>query len=59
MKVEKHITVNLGNYQSLKIGAIDADNFSQCNEALIKEIKSMDIDVSASILKSLGVKVKL
>jgi len=59
LKVEKHLTLNLGNYQSLKIGAIDADNFPQCNEALIKEIKSMDIDVSSSILKALGLEVKL
>jgi len=38
MKFEKNITLNLGNYQSLKLGVSDAPSFEECDQFLIKEL---------------------
>ncbi len=43
MKFEKVITVNLGNYESLKLGVSDADSFLDCSIALNAELARLEI----------------
>lgn len=42
MKVEKHLTINIGGYQSIKIGAVECDDFSQADQVLAKEILEIE-----------------
>ena len=42
MKVEKHLTINIGGYQSIKIGAVECDNFTQADLALAGEILELE-----------------
>ena len=53
MKVTKHITVNLGNYESLKIGVEDIDDYEVADKILIDELRRMKIAVSSRILQAL------
>lgn len=42
MKVEKHLTINLGGYQSLRIGVVDCVDFVEADSILIKEITNIE-----------------
>jgi len=53
MKYEKVITINIGNYESLKIGVGDAPSFEECDKALIEHIKYMGISVDKKIHQAL------
>jgi len=53
MKVTKHITINLGNYESLKIGVEDVDDYEVADKILIDELRRMKIMVSSRILLAL------
>ena len=44
MKFDKQVTLNLGNYESLKLGVGDADSFEQCDEQISKELTRLDLD---------------
>ena len=49
MKYEKSITINMGNYNSMRIGCTEADSFEEIDVELAKEIKKMGIDVPLGI----------
>ncbi len=49
MKFEKAVTINLGNFESLKIGVSDCDSFQQCDTLLDNELDRL-------VLNSKGVK---
>jgi hypothetical protein len=53
MQVEKTITVNLGDYQSLKIGVSDAPSFEEADKILISELERLEITASDKIRKAL------
>jgi len=54
MLYEKTITVNLGNYESVKIGVSEANRLEDCDEAIWNELKKMEITISPSIRKALN-----
>ena len=54
MKYDKQITVNLGNYESLKVGVSDAPSFEECDKILIAELKSRGVFVDKKIRTALG-----
>jgi len=43
VKFGKEITVNLGNYQSMKLSIDEATNFEECDALLAGEIKRLNI----------------
>ena len=53
MKFEKAITINIGNYQSVRIGVSDANSFADCDEALIKHVIKMGFDVDEMVKRAL------
>ena len=53
MKVNKQVTINLGQYESLKIGVEEAANYEQADDAIITELKRIDIPVSKKIFQCL------
>jgi len=58
MKYEKMITVNVGNFESIKIGVSDAPSFDECNKILIEHLKDLGISVDKNIHKALDWKEK-
>jgi len=50
----KQITVNLGNYESLKLGVSDAPSFGECDKMIISELKNRGISVSEKVHRMLG-----
>lgn len=42
-KFNKSITVNLGNYQTVKLEVIESESFEQCDTAFAAEIKRLGI----------------
>ena len=55
MKYEKSLTINLGNYSSLKIGCTEAESFEEIDEALRKELMVSNVEAPQSILNCLKV----
>ena len=53
MNMEKSITINLGNYQSIKIGCSEAPNYEECDRVIIQELQKMKINVDEKIHKAL------
>jgi len=53
MKYEKCVTINLGNYQSLKIGVSEANSFADCDKVLIEHLENLGHPVDKMIKKSL------
>jgi hypothetical protein len=43
MKFEKVVTINLGNYESLKLGVADASSFEECDIAISKEAQRIGL----------------
>jgi hypothetical protein len=39
MRYEKSITVNLGNFNSMKVGVIEANDLETCDEQIVAHIK--------------------
>ena len=54
MKYEKSITLNLGNYESLRIGVADAPNYEECDKVIIKHLQDMKISVDRNIRRCLN-----
>ena len=54
MKMEKTITINLGNYQSLKVGCTDAPTYEECDQEIINELIRCGINVDEKIHKALN-----
>jgi len=55
MKYEKVVTINLGNYESVKIGVTDASSFSECDKLLLDQVKELGVKLSTQLMKTLGV----
>jgi hypothetical protein len=49
MKVVKSLTINLGGYESLKIGVEQAPTYEDADRVIISELKRLDIPVSSKI----------
>jgi len=56
MKVSKSVTVNLGNYESLKVGVEDTATYEEADEIIIAELIRLEIAVSSKIQHVLGIK---
>lgn len=54
MRYEKSLTINLGNFESLRVGVSEADRFSDCDQFIYEELKKMEITISPSIRKALN-----
>lgn len=53
LKVNKSITLNLQNYQSLRLGVDDADSFTDADQVLIMEIQRLGLRVDDRIKRVL------
>ena len=49
MKVEKHLVINIGGYESLRIGVSEALNYHDCDQILINELKRINIPLTNKI----------
>ena len=49
----KAVTINLGNYESLRIGVSDAPSFEECDNAIISHLKIEGIEVDETIRRAL------
>ena len=54
MKYEKTITINLGNYESLKLGVSECDSWEECDKMLIDEILKKNLPFDKQMRKVLG-----
>ena len=53
MKVEKHVTINLGNYQTLRIGVMDVDSYEDADKILLSELQRLNLRLSDRIRQAL------
>ena len=53
MKYEKAITINLGNYESLRLCVSDAPSFEECDKTIKNEINRIGLEVDEHILQAL------
>lgn len=53
MKYSKQVTVNIGQYQSVKLGVEDAPSFQAADDIIVEEIKRMKIPVNNKIKQCL------
>ena len=49
MKFHKFLTINIGDYESIRLGVEDAPTFEACDAAIIAELQRIDIPVSKKI----------
>lgn len=49
MSVSKMLTINIGQYESLRIGVEDAPSYEKADDILISELKRINIPVSKKI----------
>jgi len=56
MKVTKQVTINLGQYESLKLGVEDAPCYEKADDVIVTELKRLDIPVSKKIFQCLSPK---
>ena len=56
MKVSKSVTVNLGNYESLKVGVEETVTYEEADEIIIAELTRLEIAVSSKIQHALGIR---
>ena len=54
MKHTKQLTINIGNYESVRLGVEAADSFTVCDNAILAEIERMGLTVSNKIKECLG-----
>ena len=53
MKVSKLLTINLGQYQSLRIGVDDAPTFNDADNCIISELERLKLPVNSKIKQCL------
>jgi len=53
LKYEKAITINLGNYESLRLCVSDAPSFEECDKEIKYELNKLGIEVDEHIEKAL------
>ena len=49
MYVGKAVTINLGQYQSLKLSVENAPDFESCDKAIIAELQRVQLPVNSRI----------
>jgi hypothetical protein len=49
----KLLTINLGSYETIRLGIDDAPTFEACDAAIIAELQRIDISVSKKIRQCL------
>jgi hypothetical protein len=54
-KFEKSVTLNLGNYNSMKIGITEASSFEECDKQINDYIKKLGLRVSEPIGNALKI----
>ncbi len=54
VRYEKSVTVNIGQYNSVKLGISDAPCYEECDRVIIDELKLLDIPINDRIKKVLG-----
>jgi len=59
LHIEKSITINIGNYQSLKIGVSEVTTFQEADQAIIAELQRLDLQVGEKIKQSLNMQKDL
>ena len=53
MRCSKLLTINIGGYESIRLGIEDAPTFEACDSAIIAELQRIDIPVSKKIQQCL------
>ena len=59
MKYEKSVTINLGNYESMRVGVTEANSFEECDIELKKHLSELDISIDKPIGLALKMQNKL
>ena len=54
MKHTKQLTINIGNYESVRLGVESADSFETCDRAILAEVERMGLTVSNKIKECLN-----
>jgi len=54
IKFEKSVTINLGNYNSMKVGVTEAGSFEECDIEIKKHLLGLKIDIEKPIGMALG-----
>ncbi|UCD13374.1 MAG: hypothetical protein JSW60_07400 [Thermoplasmatales archaeon] len=49
MKVSKQLTINIGAYESLKVGVDEAPTFEEADTVIIAELQRLQISISDKI----------
>ena len=49
VRFEKVATINIGQFNSVKVGVSDSPSFQQCDKVIIEELKRLDIPVNDRI----------
>lgn len=52
-KVTKQLTINLGQYESLRIGVEDAPSFEEADDIIVSELKRISLPVDKKIRQCL------
>jgi hypothetical protein len=53
MKVSKMIVVNIGNYQSIRIGVDDCPSYAVADGVLIRELERIQIPIDSKIKQAI------
>lgn len=56
MKYEKTLTINLGDYNNVKLTVSECDSFDNCNKALVWEIMNNNIGINKVIASCIDFK---
>jgi hypothetical protein len=49
MKFQKQLTINIGGYESIRLGIEDAPSYEDCDKALTAELHRINIPLSNKI----------
>lgn len=55
-RVSKSVTVNLGNYESLKLGVEDAASYDEADAIILAELQEAQLPVTARVRQCLGMR---
>jgi len=55
-RVSKSITVNLGNYESLKLGVEDAASFDEADAIILAELREAQLPTTPRVRQCLGIR---
>jgi len=58
MKYELSVTINIGNYQSIKLGGSEADSFEEIETAILKQIADYEKNTGEQIGREIKKMIK-